>query len=292
MKNLYLILNSTDEYSQTVFEFLKTAAEEKKIAVHPLYSDSFNFSEPTQLNPGDGLYKISTDRPSALIEGLLMRPEVVTFYSNYLFGVGKLDNVIECSMVHRKNELPIIPTIFSLTRDEALLRKYADQLGGFPIIVKSAWKKHGEGVMKIDSYGELKTTVNRLVAEDAPCILRQFIPHKRQARLIVLGDRVIASHENIPSIDFRSNVGNNDIRQRRVVTYEESVQQIAIKAVRCLGYEFGGVDILFHQETDEPYLAEVNLPCFFPTTQRMTGVDIAGVMVEYLVGKSERVGRS
>ena len=62
---------------------------------------------------------------------------------------------------------------------------------------------------------------------------------------------------------------------------------MAVKAVRSLGYEFGGVDILFEEETNNPYIAEVNFPCFFPTTQRLTNIDISGKMIDFLINKSK-----
>lgn len=54
-------------------------------------------------------------------------------------------------------------------------------------------------------------------------------------------------------------------------------------AVKALGLEFGGVDVMI--TNDGPKVVEVNYPCFFPRCQMLTGVDIAGQMVEYLVNK-------
>jgi glutathione synthase/RimK-type ligase-like ATP-grasp enzyme len=117
-------------------------------------------------------------------------------------------------------------------------------------------------------------------------ILRKFIQHKEQARLIVMGNEVLAYHTNIASLDFRTNVGDNNSRKRMVKEYSEAIKNIAVKAVNLLGYELGGVDILFDEETNMPYIAEINFPCYFPTTQRLTGIDISGAMIDFLIKKS------
>ncbi|KKQ46317.1 MAG: hypothetical protein US63_C0003G0030, partial [Candidatus Moranbacteria bacterium GW2011_GWC2_37_8] len=52
------------------------------------------------------------------------------------------------------------------------------------------------------------------------------------------------------------------------------------------GFEFGGVDILIDRN-GEHYLIEANFPCFFPRCQMLTGVDISGMMLDYLVQKNE-----
>ncbi len=141
--------------------------------------------------------------------------------------------------------------------------------------------------MKIDSLESLFSVCDYLNSKSEPIILRKFIKHKEQARIIVLGDKVLANHTNLTSEDFRTNVGNNNSRKRLVKEYDEKIKNMAVKAVRSLGYEFGGVDILFEEETNNPYIAEVNFPCFFPTTQRLTNIDISGKMIDFLINKSK-----
>lgn len=288
MKTLYLIIKKDNINNQIVFNLLKNACKTRGVKTRAIYTDGFDFSKKIRLTPKDGLYKISITPEANLIEKYLIQKEIATFYSNYLYGIGKLDNTIECSLAHEKDQLPIIPTIFSIINDPRLLKKYVKKLGGFPVIIKSTWKNHGEGVVKINSFKELIATIISLTKKGEFFIMRKFVPHKKQGRLIVLGNKVIASHENLPTIDFRSNVGTSDVRQRRAVSYDEKIHEIAIRAVKLLGYEFGGVDILFEEKTQEPYLAEVNIPCFFPTTQKMTKVDISGMMIDHLINKANK----
>ena len=60
---------------------------------------------------------------------------------------------------------------------------------------------------------------------------------------------------------------------------------MAVKAVKTLGLETGGVDLLF--DTDgKPFLTEVNFPHDFSMTQKITGIDIAQAMVKHLMSKT------
>jgi glutathione synthase/RimK-type ligase-like ATP-grasp enzyme len=90
-----------------------------------------------------------------------------------------------------------------------------------------------------------------LDAMDTKVILRKFISHTSQGRLVVVGDKVVASDIATMSIthDFRSNVGDDKTRIWEIHTYDKHIESIAIQAVHSYGVEFGGVDILFEKTT-------------------------------------------
>lgn len=285
MKNLYLILRKGSD--KTTFDLLKKSAEERSICVKVIYTEDFDFTENLTLSSNDAIYRISTDFKSQIIEKTLINENVICLYDSYVNCIGKMDNVLESSLMHSKLNLKIIPTIFTLPQNKEQIKKYTEFLGGFPIILKTLGGMHGVGVMKIDSIDSLSSILDYLNSKSETIILRKFIKHKEQARIIVLGDKVVANHTNFTSEDFRTNVGNNNSRKRLVKEYDEKIKNMAIKAVRSLGYEFGGVDILFEEETNNPYIAEVNFPCFFPTTQHLTNIDISRKMIDFLINKSK-----
>ncbi len=283
MKNIYLILK---KYSnRTTFDLLKKSAEDRNINVKPIYTEDFDFSTSLVLSKNDSIYRISTDKKSCLVEKFLASIDVISFYKNHIDCIGKLDNVLECTLIHEKLNLPIIPTIYSLPRDKNLLRKYSDKLNKFPIIIKSTGGQHGVGVMKIDSLESLYSISDYLSQEKNDFILREFIDYVEHARLIVLGNKVISSIEyKRVKDDFRSNVGKNlEIINKN---FGEKINDIAIKSVNSLGYEFGGVDILIDKEGN-PFIAEVNFPCYFPRAQEYTDIDISGQMIDFLINKSK-----
>jgi hypothetical protein len=62
-------------------------------------------------------------------------------------------------------------------------------------------------------------------------------------------------------------------------------KEIAVAAVRALGHEFGGVDILEHP-SGRLNVLESNNPCYFASAQLAIGTDVSGAMVEHLLQKA------
>lgn len=282
MKNLYLIVNKGTNASTV--NSLTRAAENKNINIHMVYVDDFDFSQAIQLSNKDGIYRISGGTKAKLIERFLINDEVRSFYKHKNFCLGRIDTSVGCSLIHEKAGLPIIPTIFGLP-EKKQIDNYLKKIGEFPIIIKALGRMHGVGVMKIDSKESFVSIVDFLRKQEGDFIIRKFISHTEQARIVVLGNKVISSHANLAGSDFRTNAGDQKTRERELKEYSNEVQNIAVQAVQSLGFEFGGVDILFESETNKPYISEVNYPFFFPGNEKLTGNNIAEQMINHLIQK-------
>ncbi len=269
----------------TTIKLLKKSAKERNIEFKEIYSDCYEFIKFPNLKKVDILYNICIDHKSKTLEKCIINNNVTTFCVNNNTKLHSYDNVIDATIIHTKNNLPIIKTVFDITKDRKILKKYIKFLDGFPIIIKSMGGSHGIGVIKIDSYDSLLSVIDVLLSNNNKFIMRKFINYKEHARLIVLGDKVISSieYKKIKD-DFRSNVGKE--LKIKVKNFGKEIENTAIKAVEVLGYEFGGVDILLDNKGGF-YIAEVNYPCFFPRAQEVTGVDISGLMIDYLVKKQK-----
>ena len=123
-----------------------------------------------------------------------------------------------------------------------------------------------------------------LLSQKKPVVIRQYIATKNSARLVVLGNQVIASYNyEVPAGDFRSNATS----QPKVspANYPTTIEEIAKKAVHAQLIEFGGVDIIFDKD-NQPYVTEVNFPCNIIRAQKATNVNVASLMIKYLINKS------
>lgn len=283
MKNLYLIYKKGSNL--TTRQLIAESASRKDINVISLVTEEFDFTPSLVTSKNDGLYNLSDDWASRTIEKLIINDEVKTFYKHPFNCYYKNHDVddLTANLILSRSHLPIVESIPLINNDKKILKSNVDRLGGFPIIIKSLRGSHGVGVMKIDSWNSLCSVVDYLIIKDDNFLFKRYFDFKAHARIIVLNGKAISSIEYIrQGEDFRSNIGKAP--QVKTRNFSDEVNKIAEKSVDSLGFEFGGVDILITSD-DKPYIAEVNFPCFFPRAQNATGIDIASMMIEYLINK-------
>ena len=99
----------------------------------------------------------------------------------------------------------------------------------------------------------------------------------------MLGDQVIASLSyKIPDDDFRSRPFREGGMQE---DFGETVERLVINAGKACQHEFTGVDII-SDDTDTPYILEVNAPSNFVAIERDIGIPVSDMIVEHLMAKS------
>ncbi|MFN8300343.1 MAG: hypothetical protein U0T75_14680 [Chitinophagales bacterium] len=244
---------------------------------------TIDYSDLPILGKTDLLYNCA--RGSQTLESILLSENVTTFYSNNP-ALNQTFSTTDWSILHDKANLLSPKTIFHITSDRQLLKKYVDYLGGFPIIIKATGSTRGIGTIKIDSWQSLISTLDYLMTTGNKFILRQFINAKNGCRLIVLGNEVIAGADfAMNENDFRNAV---DLKQVKYFKreYPEAVKQVAIKATHLANTEFSGVDFL-EDENGNFYLLEINFPTGFSGLIDICCVDIPFKMVEYLIKKAK-----
>jgi glutathione synthase/RimK-type ligase-like ATP-grasp enzyme len=142
----------------------------------------------------------------------------------------------------------------------------------------------GVGVIKLESLHSLFSTVDYLVSQGTGFILRRYIPSREVGRLIVVGTTVVAAVAYLsPDDDFRTSIAEQPVAVKR--EYPLDIQKLAVDATQLLGTDFGGVDIVTGPDGSS-YVLEVNSPCSFQRTQRVSGVNVAGRMLDHLIAKS------
>lgn len=277
---LYII---TDESQKATTNLLVEACKKRKIP-YKLLIPSQTCPSDIVVKKGDAVYRVATGcyYGASELEWELVLKGAKSFYTDYsalLFR--KID-----AMLFDKFKIPAPKTINYLPKDRTALMKCVDELGGFPVCLKALGGSHGIGVMRVDSRESLFSVSDYLRKQGDMVVMKEYCNVTSTARLIVLGDKVIDSIEySAPKGDFRSNEGKTpNVSPKK---FGSEINDTAIRAVKSLGLEFGGVDIMI--TGDGPKVAEVNMPCFFPRCQMITGTDIAGQMVEYLMNKPDKV---
>jgi len=240
----------------------------------------------------DLVYRISTSNKAVSIESLLthLHPQLTTIYSSrtqrYPFR-----NFRELSQ-QLTSGLEIIPTQLVDSAWAQLTAEAVDEriaaLGGYPIVMKRLGLSHGQGVSLVQSSDELRTAVQQLSASDS-VILRKYLADYHHYRLIVVAGKVVSAIEyHKPDDDFRTNaMAEPDVSAVAVEDLEPATIKLATDAAALRHSLLAGVDILVDKQDNIAYLAEVNVPCYFPRAEGVTGVDIAGQIVDALLAKAQ-----
>jgi tetratricopeptide (TPR) repeat protein len=260
---------------------LRAACERRGVEFIEIQARAFLFHPDSQLLPGNMLYCPAISPIAHRVEQFLAAPNVASFHANY-------DHVLFVAsnfrVIYQRAGIPIPRAIPLASTNRDIIRDHVRSIGGFPVIVKIDGRSTGVGTIKVDSFPTLFSLLDYLIALGHCPLLCAFIDDAVYWRLIVIGDRVVASHRaNAQSDDFRCH-GSDNIADF-VLPLPEGAATLAVRAVKALGLEFGGVDILQHS-SGRLFVLESNFPCYFATAQLVAGVDVAGMMVDYLITKS------
>lgn len=148
---------------------------------------------------------------------------------------------------------------------------------GLPLIIKECYGSFGQQVYMANS---LEEAVGIVENTREPLIFQEFISESRgrDVRINMVGDVAVASMLRYNQNDFRANITNGG----NMESYNPGSAEIDIakRACRVLGLDFGGVDILFSKKG--PLVCEVNSNAHFKNIYDCTGVNVAEYIAEYV----------
>lgn len=155
----------------------------------------------------------------------------------------------------------------------------------YPFVIKTLRGTHGIGVMKVDSRSSLVSVAQLLCKEGLDFMLQEFCKHERSARIIMIGDKVLAANlrgQPKKKDEFRTNVHLGSETEK----YEPSEDEVAIAAriVELFGSNFCAIDYLI-TDKGEIIVLEVNGS---PGLEGMQGnwpdKDLAKEVIEFITG--------
>lgn len=245
----------------------------------------FDYAPERRLQPGDMLFRPAVATAAQRVEQFLHREGVATFHVDPRWMYA---DISASPLLMQRAGLPVPRTVYLASSDRELLDRHVERLGGYPVVLKTLGGEGGLGVLRADSAPALYAMADLLVARGEDPLLCAYVPDAMHWRVVVVGSRAVAAYRNpTDENDFRTYPSEDPADYLADVPAE--MARIAVEAVRVVGSEFGGVDILEHA-SGRLYVLEANVPCYYPQAQEVGGIDVAGAMVDHLASKAAGAG--
>ncbi len=187
--------------------------------------------------------------------------------------------------------LPIPETVVCEGMDDAMAairelleRRSSGEGGGGDVIIKPIFGSMGHGIVRV-SDPDVAFRVLQSLEQVRPVFYVQRVVESggRDVRAFVVGGRVIGAIERLANGgDWRTNVSRGG--SARPFELPASWEALAIAAAAAVGADYAGVDLLPSRD-GTVFVLEVNGIPGWRGLQRATGLDIAGAIVEHLVGR-------
>ncbi len=157
------------------------------------------------------------------------------------------------------------------------------------VIIKPMIGARGMGAMRPE-HPELAYRAMKFLHQLGQVLYVQEVVKKpdRDIRVFVIGDRVVgAMYRYLPpnvAGEWRTNVHGGG--RAELAHIDGEYEECAIEVARTLKLDYTGVDII--ESGDGPCVIEANASPSWSALSRVTGLDIAGMIVDYLVERCKR----
>jgi len=182
-----------------------------------------------------------------------------------------------------KGKIPM-PKTFMISSKE-YIDDAVKYIGKFPMILKTVTGSHGSGVSIVESKRGLRSVVELIMRNEGPepLMLQEYVRESKgkDIRVFIVGKRILAAMERIATKkgEFRSNFHLGG--RVRVAEMSRKEKDVAFSAVKAIGLDMAGVDIL--RTNDGPKVLEVNANPGLEGITQASGRDIAGEIIKYTV---------
>ena len=158
--------------------------------------------------------------------------------------------------------------------------------GGSPLVIKLLEGTQGIGVVLADTDRSAKSVIEAFRGAGVNILVQEFIKEAggSDVRALVIGGKVVASMKRTGAEgDFRSNLHRGGSATAVKISPEE--RSTAIRAAKSMGLNVCGVDML--RTNHGPVVMEVNSSPGLEGMENATGIDIAGLIIEFLAANAK-----
>lgn len=222
----------------------------------------------------------STEQIFFRMSSLHALEELGVFVVNSPSSVERASDKYYASFLLRQAGIPTPKTVVTEDFDEAM--KAFREMGD--VVVKPLFSARGKGAVRVSDEDIAYRVFRALALNNMVFYIQEFIPHGgRDIRAFVIGGRVVASIYRVAD-GWKTNISQGG----RAVACKLSpeLEEVSVKAVEVIGCEYAGVDIV--EGKDGAYVLEVNSTPTWEGLEAATGVPIADMLVDHIVGKIKR----
>jgi ribosomal protein S6--L-glutamate ligase len=160
--------------------------------------------------------------------------------------------------------------------------------GDYPMIVKMLHGNRGAGVILAESQAALKSVLDAFLKLKEPVIVQEFIREAkgRDIRAFVVNGEIVAAMERCAkSNDFRSNLhqGGHAVP----IELSDLEKDLILRTAKICELDVTGIDLLRSEKG--PLILEVNGSPGLEGIETVTGIDVAGKIIQYLKDKVHRL---
>lgn len=182
------------------------------------------------------------------------------------------------------NHIAIPKTFFgSLTE---IVKKSRESFG-FPFVIKSTSGSRGREVYSPKDNNGLKTLLVSLSKEEKSgkkFFAQEFINCTRRIRVLVVGGKILGSISQLTKWRKRVSGYTPKEDEKKIEKYvcTSEVKSLALRAVKAVGLDIAGVDILIDDETGKNYVIEVNAAPSWKLVKKYSGVNVEYEILKYI----------
>ncbi len=195
------------------------------------------------------------------------------------------DDKFATSLCLRQSQVPTVP--FAMAFSEETATEAIGQLGGYPIVLKPSGGSWGRLLAKVNDQDALEAVIEQKMILGSPAhhalyIQKYIAKPGRDIRVITIDSQAVGAIYRAAR-HWITNTARG--AEARPCPIDKDLKQICVDASRAVGGGVLGIDIF---ETSNGYVVnEINRATEFKNVQRVTGLDIAGAIIEYCARTAE-----
>ena len=178
-------------------------------------------------------------------------------------------------------DLPVTAFAHSTKMTQDLIKL----VGGAPLLVKLLEGSQGKGIVLADTNKVAETVIDAFREMRGNFFVQEFIKESSgtDIRCFVIGNQVVASMtRKARKGEFRANLHQGGTAENVRISRRE--RTLAVRATKAMGLNVAGVDLL--RSNRGPLVIEVNASPGLEGIEKITGVDVARLIIEYIETES------